>query len=365
MARPRRRLAIGVLIVVGIMVGTTTLWLGLKWKRALDNVEAMRVASVTLPTLAPGHAAPDAELPTAAAPNTFAETPAPTEPTAGPTPIPGPDAPINILLMGTDARIGEDISRTDAMILVHLDGRSNRVSMLSFPRDLWVSLPGYGKNKINAAYPTGEKLIGTGYGPALAKETVGNLTGLPVQRFVLINFDGFKTLIDKLGGIYIDVPKAIDDPKYPTDDFRTIKVHFDAGRQLMDGDTALIYSRTRHADSDFGRNQRQQQVLMAIFDRIREQGLLTQLTSLDTYTEVLRDYVRTDLSRGEMLQLASVGPRLRADDIKRYAISPKMVAEELRPSYRLLLTDPKGLKQLVRTMLGDTVASAGGDDSRP
>jgi len=263
--------------------------------------------------------------------------------------------------MGTDARIGEDISRTDAMILVHLDGRSNRVSMLSFPRDLWVSLPGYGKNKINAAYPTGEKQIGVGYGPALAKETVGNLTGLPVQRFVLINFDGFKTLIDKLGGIYIDVPKAIDDPKYPTDDFRTIKVHFDAGRQLMDGDTALIYSRTRHADSDFGRNQRQQQVLMAIFDRIREQGLLTQLTSLDTYTEVLRDYVRTDLSRSEMLQLASVGPRLRAEDIKRYAISPKMVAEELRPSYRLLLTDPKGLKQLVRTMLGDTVASAGGD----
>jgi LCP family protein required for cell wall assembly len=348
---------VGALIVIGVLFCTTTLWLGAKWKHALDNVEMMRVASVTLPTPAPDRPTPESD--------SNAESPAelsvPPDPPAEPTPIPGPDASINILLMGTDARVGEDISRTDAMILVHLDPRSNHVGMLSFPRDLWVSLPGYGKNKINAAYPTGEKQIGAGYGPALAKETVAKLTGLPVQRFVLINFDGFKTLIDRLGGVYIDVPKAIDDPKYPTDDFRTIKIHFDVGRQLMDGETALIYSRTRHADSDFGRNQRQQQVLMAIFDRIREQGLLTQLTSLDTYTDALRDYVRTDLSRSEMLQLASVGPRLQAENIQRYVISPKMVAEQLRPSYRLVLTDPKGLKQLVRTMLGDSVASAGGD----
>jgi polyisoprenyl-teichoic acid--peptidoglycan teichoic acid transferase len=363
MARPRRRLVVGVLIVIGVLFCTTTLWLGLKWKRALDNVEAMRVAPLTLPTPALERPTPEGG-PIVGQPPAPAEPLAPIELPAEPTPLPGPDAPINILLLGTDARTGEDISRTDAMILIHLDSRSNRVGMLSFPRDLWVNLPGYGKNKINAAYPTGEKQIGPGYGPALAKETVSKLTGLAVQRFVLINFDGFKTLIDRLGGIYIDVPKAIDDPKYPTDDFRTIKVHFDPGRQLMDGETALIYARTRHADSDFGRNQRQQQVLMAIFDRIREQGLLTQLASLDAYTDALRDYVRTDLSRSEMLQLAGLGPRLQAEDIQRYAISPKMVAEDVGPPYRLMLADPKGLKQLVQSMLGDSVASAGGDEPK-
>jgi polyisoprenyl-teichoic acid--peptidoglycan teichoic acid transferase len=364
MARPRRRTVIGILVVIGILFCTTTLWLGLKWKRALDNVEAMRVAPVTLPTATPdgstsesGSIAGQSAAPTAAP--EFAAPPA--EPTA----IPGLDAPINILLLGTDARDGEDVSRTDSMILVHLDPGSNRVGMLSFPRDLWVSLPGYGKNKINAAYPTGEKRIGTGYGPALAKETVSKLTGLPVQRFVMINFDGFKTLIDRLDGIYIDVPKAIDDAKYPTDDFKIMKVHFDAGRQLMDGATALIYARTRHADSDFGRNQRQQQVLMAIFDRIREQGLLTQLTNLDGYTDALRDYVRTDLSRSEMLQLASLGPRLHAEDIQRYAISPKMVAEDVGPPYRLMLADPRGLKLLVQSMVDNSVASAGGDSAEP
>jgi len=238
---------------------------------------------------------------------------------------------------------------------------TNRVSMLSLPRDLLVNVPGYGKNKINAAYPIGERKIGPGYGPALLKETVGELVGLPIDHFVLINFDGFKTLIDKIDGIYVDVPKALNDAAYPTDDYRTIKVHFDAGRQLLDGDRALIYARTRHADSDFGRNQRQQQVLMAIFDRVREQGLLSQLTNIDQYTESMSDYIRTDLSRSDMLSLASMASRLNTESIQRYAIDPSMVVERHQPAYVLVLRDKKGLKQLVSQMLDPAVASVGGE----
>jgi LCP family protein required for cell wall assembly len=278
-----------------------------------------------------------------------------------PTAVPEPGGAMNILLVGTDARPGEDVSRTDTIVLAHFDNRTNRVSMLSFPRDLWVTIPGYGKNKINAAYPIGERKIGPGYGPALLKETVGELVGLPIDHFVLINFDGFKTLIDKIDGIYVDVPKALDDPAYPTDDYRTIKIHFDAGRQLLDGDRALIYARTRHADSDFGRNQRQQQVLMAIFDRVREQGLLSQLTNIDQYTESMSDYIRTDLSRSDMLSLASMGSKLSAESIQRYAIDPSMVVERHQPAYVLVLSDKKGLKRLVSQMLDPAVASAGGE----
>jgi anionic cell wall polymer biosynthesis LytR-Cps2A-Psr (LCP) family protein len=128
----------------------------------------------------------------------------------------------------------------------------------------------------------------------------------------------------------------------------------------MDGETALIYARTRHADNDFGRNQRQQQVLMAIFDRIRQQGLMSNLTNVDSYTDALRDYVRTDLSRSEMLRVAGMGPRLDASSIQRYTISPKMVAESNNP-YRLILTDSKGFKRLVDELLGESVAAAGGE----
>ena len=360
MRLPRRRLVLFASLGVLILLTIPAIWLGVKWNRALSNINKMIVPTVVLPTTAP--ATPE--------PLAVAETPDPeVPPLPEPTAVPPPDGVQNILLVGTDARIGEDVSRTDTMVWVHLDPQANRVSMMSFPRDLWVNIPGYGKNRINTAYLTGETKLGKGYGPALLKKTVGDLVGVPIDHFVLINFDGFKTIIDKIGGIYVDVPKVIDDAKYPMDEYagdvRTMKIHFDAGRQLMDGSNALIYARTRHADSDFGRNQRQQQVLMAIFDRMREQGLLGQLTSLDDYTDVLSNYIRTDLSRTDMLGLAGMGSRLHSENIQRFAIDAKMVTPQTTPAYVLLLKDQKALRLLVNQMLDPSAAAAGGENPAP
>jgi LCP family protein required for cell wall assembly len=351
MTHPRRRLILAILVATLVVAAVPSIWIGAKWKRALTNVDKMIVTPVVLP---PATAAPLAEEQAPIAVPDQAPEPIPTA-------APEPGGALNILLVGTDARPGEDVSRTDTIVLAHLDPTANRVGMLSFPRDLLVNVPGYGKNKINAAYTIGESKLGPGYGPALLKKTVGELVGLHIDHFVLINFDGFKTLIDKIDGIYVDVPKALDDPAYPTDDYRTTKIHFDAGRQLLDGDRALIYARTRHADSDFGRNQRQQQVLMAIFDRVREQGLFSQLTNIDEYTDSMSDYIRTDLSRRDMLSLANMGSKLSADSIQRYAIDASMVIERRQPAYVLVLNDKKGLKRLVSQMLDPAVASAGGE----
>jgi LCP family protein required for cell wall assembly len=342
-------------VVTLILAAGPSIWIGAKWQRALTNVNKMIVTPVSLPTAT-------------AAPPLSEDAPviiSDEAPEPIPTAEPEPGGFMNILLLGTDARPGEDVSRTDTIVLTHIDQRTGRVSMLSFPRDLLVNVPGFGKNKINAAYTIGERKIGPGYGPALLKKTVGELVGLNIDHFVMINFDGFKTLIDKIDGIYVDVPKALDDPAYPTDDYRTTKIHFDAGRQLLDGDRALIYARTRHADSDFGRNQRQQQVLMAIFDRVREQGLLSQLTNIDQYTESMSDYIRTDLSRGDMLSLANMGSKMDAESIQRYAIDSSMVVERRSPAYVLVLNDQKGLKRLVSQMLDPAVASAGGETTSP
>jgi LCP family protein required for cell wall assembly len=347
---------LGILLAVGAIMLVVVARLGWEWKQALDNVDAMIVEPVVLPSATPERRTPEA-VADATLPDTLRPTPAPTA-------VPEPDGPLNILLLGTDARLGEDISRTDAIILVHLNPREDRVSMLSFPRDLWVQIPGYGKGRINAAYPIGERRLGAGYGPALAKETVSKLVGVPVDHFVLVNFEGFKALIDELDGIYVDVPKPIDDPAFPTDEYegdtRTIKVHFNAGRQLMGGERALIYARTRHADSDFGRNQRQQQILMAIFERVREQGLLSQLTNLDDYTGTLRDYIRTDISRSTMLSLAGVGAQLRPTDVQRYAIEPEMLITLKKPA--TFAADPRAIKRLVDRMIAGPVVSAGGEE---
>ena len=346
MVRPRRRLILSVLVAGFAVFSVITLRLAWEWKQALDDMNAMIVPTVALPTATPAPVQKGAAVVT--------------QPTLEPTATPKPGGPVNILLLGTDARVGEQISRTDAVIVVHIDPQLDRVSMLSLPRDLWVDVPGYGKHKINAAYPIGERQLGTGYGAALAKETVGKLLNLQIEHFLLINFEGFKTLIDKLDGIMIDVPQEIDDPSYPLGEFsgdnRTIKVHFSAGPQWMDSERALIYARTRHSDSDFGRNQRQQQVLMAIFDRVRQRDMLTQLTSLDDYTGALRDYIRTDLTRSQMLSLASIGTRLHADDIQRLALESKMVIELKQPA--TFAADPKALRRLVAEMQSDSIASA-------
>lgn len=364
MMRPRRRFVRAVLAAVCAViavVGIAFVWEG---KRAYDNVNAMIVPTLVLPTLSTPQAVTDDE-PIATAVllgNSAVATPT-ALPAPAPTAIPEPDGPVNILLMGSDARPGDELSRTDTMIVVHIDPRSDRISMLSLPRDLLVTVPQFGKHTINAAYPIGEKQFGKGYGPALAKETVAKLLDIKIDYFMMVNFDGFTTLIDRLGGIYVDVPKIINDPAYPTDNYGTIKVHFDKGRQLMNSDRALIYARTRHADNDFGRIQRQQQVLMAIFSRVREQGLLTQLTSLDDYTDALRDHIRTDMPRGEMLSLASMGTRLNPENIARFAIKPPLVVERAQP-YALLLVDPKGLQKIVDQMVSGTMAAGGEDVTR-
>jgi LCP family protein required for cell wall assembly len=363
MLRPRRRSILMALAVVCVLIAAMGVQLAWQWKRAYDNVNAMIVPTVVLPP-----APTEAPMPTATVAARAANQPPAVVPTVPPTPqptaIPSPDGPVNILLMGTDARPGDEFSRTDTMIVVHIDPRSDRISMLSLPRDLLVSVPQFGQHNINAAYPIGEKELGKGYGAALAKATVGKLLGIQIDYFMLVNFDGFKTLIDRLGGIYVDVPKVINDPAYPTDDYRTIKVHFDPGMQLMNGNRALIYARTRHADNDFGRIERQQQVLMAIFNRVRDQGLLTQITSLDDYTDALRDSIRTDMPRSEMLSLATLGPRLSADNIERFAIRPPLVVEQLQPTYALLLRDRSGLRKLVDQMMSGTMAAGGEDVTR-
>jgi LCP family protein required for cell wall assembly len=267
---------------------------------------------------------------------------------------------VNILLLGTDARPSDtEPTRTDALVLVRIDRDSGRVSMLSIPRDLWVPYASGGEGRINGAYAAGEKRYGAGGGAAVAKSTVGRLVGLPVDHFVLINFQGFETLINRLGGITVDVPTAIHDPAYPTDDYDTIDVRFREGVQQMDGERALIYARTRHADSDFGRNQRQQLVLMAIFNRIRERGLMEQLTSLDDYTGALRGYVQTDMSRGRMLEIASFARDINSDEILRYAIDSTTIVDLRDPA--TFAADPKALSKVVGQFTGSSVSTAGGE----
>ncbi|HET7399930.1 MAG TPA: LCP family protein [Intrasporangium sp.] len=172
----------------------------------------------------------------------------------------------NFLLVGSDSRSGlteeqkkrfgatdAEGKRTDSIILVHVPAGSGKAVMVSLPRDSYVPIPGYGRNKINAAYPLG--------GPRLLVETVEAVSGLRVDGYLEIGFGGFASIVDALGGVDICVPFRMKDPEAGID--------LQKGCQTLNGADALGFVRTRHTDprGDLGRADRQRQFLSAVMKK--------------------------------------------------------------------------------------------------
>lgn len=242
-----------------------------------------------------------------------AATPTPT--TVLPSPTPDPLAPFTVLLMGYGGGTHEGGKLTDTMILARFEPRQKQVHLVSLPRDIWVELPILEEetvgHKINAAYPIGlddrnylhkpAQYQGEGGGGSLAKYAASQVTGLPVDYFVAISFDGFIRGIDTLGGVIVDVPHTFDDYYYPiegkeeescglsdedieavtatmsghllddTFNCRFEHLHFDAGKQEMTGERALKFVRSRKSEQsggDFNRGLRQQALLLGVRNKV-------------------------------------------------------------------------------------------------
>lgn len=198
------------------------------------------------------------------------------------------DEPINTLLLGSDARSKKENARSDTIIILRVNPSSKKVYFISIPRDMRVKVPGYGWDKINAANALG--------GPRLAVQTVEDFTGFAIHHYVEVNFEGFRKMVDRLGGVVIDVEKPLVD--------KATRFGIPAGRQLMHGERALDYVRFRKdAQGDFGRIERQQKFFEALVDKSFRLQSVFKLHSLIT---ILADNTETDLSSGEMLALANL-----------------------------------------------------------
>ncbi len=214
-----------------------------------------------------------------------------------------PGEPLSLLLIGSDAR-GEESARSDTLIFMHVNFAEPRVYMVSIPRDTRVLIPGLGEDKINAAYAYGEA--------DLAVRTTEEFIGADIDNFVEIDFEGFKQMVDALGGIEIDVKNGIDDqsPGY--------SMRIPAGRQKMDGETALNYVRYRHGDSDFGRAERQQEFLRALAANALQARTVLKLPRI---IEILDENVSTDLSEREMLTLGNWLRKLPSDRLETVTLA--------------------------------------------
>ncbi|MDQ3927782.1 MAG: LCP family protein [Chloroflexota bacterium] len=268
--------------------------------------------------------------------------------------------PVNILLLGLDFRPEVEDTRADTQIIVHIDPRAKTASMISIPRDLWVQIPGYGEGRINSAFQHGDHDKVPGGGPGLAMATIQEAFGIKIDYFAQVDFNGFEKIVDSFGGVTIDVPRPLADNEYPFQSYGFTRLYVPAGLQHMDGRTALQYARSRHADSDIGRNSRQQQVLLAL----RQQGLnLNLIGKLPQLAEQLSEAVRTDLSLQQVGSLAQLAREIDPQSIQTMQINDDMVTQTtldsgadvlipdwdlIRPKIAQAFADPKLAKEGAR-----------------
>lgn len=279
-------------------------------------------------------------------------------PTLAPPPNVAAGERINVLLLGIDRRENEEGPwRTDTMIVATLDPRTKTAGMLSIPRDLYVPIPapGAGENRINTANFYGDSSKYPGGGPALARKTVEYNFAIPIHYYVLIDFGGFRKIIDTLGGIDIDVPEAIDDPEYPTEDYGIMHLQIPAGFQHMDGDLALKYARSRKSTSDFDRSRRQMQVILAARDKALKINALAQAPQL---LAQLRSSIETDMTPEQIITLAPIVAQVRADNIKQRSIDLNMSYEiKLNTGADVLWPDREKIGAVIQEMFSTPQAN--------
>ncbi len=256
----------------------------------------------------------------------------------------------SVLVLGSDARPDEikqnQIGRTDTILLMVADRATPRVSMVGVPRDLWVNIPGHGQERINAAFEFG--------GGQAAKQTVGDVLGQRVDRYLLIGLQGVRDIVDAVGGVDITVAQAIHDDAYPTDDYGTITIDIPAGKQHMDGETALRYARTRHQDSDFGRIGRQQQVLGAVRSAMLNPVNWPRAPAVLAATQAA---IKTDLNPLDMVAVAAAVLRDPGEP-DRLVIDTSLVNPITGDGGAFLLEPRPELKPAVARFLGSGSSTA-------
>ena len=249
----------------------------------------------------------------------------------------------NILVLGADTRPGPWMTHTDSIMLVAIDRESGEVSILSIPRDLWVDVPGWGQDRINAVYFLGGYIKYPGGGPALARRVVEETLGVPITHVVLVKMDGLARLVDVIGGVTVtlDCPlyEQTPDPKNPN---RLLNWTLPAGEVLLDGANAKKFVTYRYLQSDFGRARRQQQLIWAIRNQALKIGLIPKIPEL---WKGFSGAFETDLGLLDVIGLAKFGLELRPDNVRGNALDHDVVKSYVTSGGAavLVIKDPPAL----------------------
>jgi polyisoprenyl-teichoic acid--peptidoglycan teichoic acid transferase len=275
---------------------------------------------------------PAGESGTASTPTPSSGSSATALPATGPTAIPAtpttvpysarypkPDGQVNILILGSDFRPNAGY-RTDTILLLSINTKKNTAALVSFPRDLYVDIPGWEMQRINTAQAHG--------GFELTQATFEENFGVKPDHYIMTNFQGFKSIIDALGGVNVYASKALSDK---CDLPQKVKGYCNVGvgYNQMNGATALWYVRSRYSTSDYDRNRRQQEVIQAVFTKLLSLNALTRAPEI---YNMFKSSVETDMSLADMLALLPVASQFTdLSNLKRYAVDTSLASGWITP----------------------------------
>ncbi|MFH1867093.1 MAG: LCP family protein [Patescibacteria group bacterium] len=228
------------------------------------------------------------------------------------------DGRINMVLLGMGGVAHEGPYLTDTIIVASLNPQTADLGLLSIPRDLAVTIPGNGIRKINSANAYGEAKE-PGSGALLASTVIANTLALPIHYYVRIDFNGFIGLINQLGGLKIKVERAFTDPQYPTTESLTRTISFEEGEQLMSGERVLEYVRSRHGSNwqgtDFARSRRQQQVLIALKEKLLKLSTFLNPRLLVKLYNTFQENIETNLEPWEVIKLSNIFKEVNTNQV--------------------------------------------------
>ena len=245
----------------------------------------------------------------------------------------GADLPVdryghtNVLLLGQGDKGHSGVDLTDSIIIASIDpGETKSLSMFSLPRDLWfTSTENMGSGRVNTLYRDYKSYLWRRQGlPEAEAEQLGmkelgaelgRKLGIDIHGVIKVDFTGFVSAVDTLGGVTLDVPYDIVDREYPGENYSYETFIIRKGVQQLDGETALKYARSRHTTSDFSRSARQQQLLGALGKKVQEEGLLKSPGTVMTLMNILGEHVRTTFELRELIGLAKLGSEIDRKNI--------------------------------------------------
>lgn len=274
-------------------------------------------------------------------------TPAPTLP-----PWDGKER-LNVLLVGSDQRPGEGTFNTDTLIVASVEPETGQVAMFQVPRDMVdIPVPANARSvwgrvyrgKVNSWYMQNRKRSDlwsgksdTARGFNALKGMLGELYGIDIRYYVMVNFQGFRKVVNTLGGVQVNVQIPVYESTYPAPGGGLARVYIPAGPQHMTGAEALVYARSRHRSTDFDRGRRQQRVILSLREQMNAQAILANLPEL---IDALKDSVKTDIKTGDLPKLLALAESVSTKDVRSFVFSPSFYAREFLQSDRGYIITP-------------------------